>query len=222
MFCKVQISQHKVNLTSKLLLSLVFVAGCSSENKKTMQGAGLGAAAGAVVGGIIGHQTGQRDKGALLGAALGAGIGGVAGRRLDKQAKELEKVAETKRTEQGIVSKLKADILFDTGKADVKPAAQTNLSEMAAIMKKYPENILTVKGHTDSVGSDALNAKLSQERADSVKRVLIASGIPATTVTAIGQGESFPVADNSTAAGRQQNRRVEIEITVDESKVPEK
>ncbi len=202
-------------------LAVAVFAGCASDNKKTMAGAGIGAGVGALAGAVIGHQTGNREKGALLGAALGAGVGGVVGNRLDKQAKELEKVAETKRTDQGIVSKLKSDILFDTGKSDLKPAAIASIKEMATIMKKYPENVLTVKGHTDDVGSDALNATLSENRANAVRSVLIANGIPSTTVSTVGLGESQPVADNKSAAGRQQNRRVEIEIAVDESKVPQ-
>ncbi|MFZ4404919.1 MAG: glycine zipper domain-containing protein, partial [Pseudobdellovibrionaceae bacterium] len=116
-------------------LSFALTLGCaSSENKNTAKGAGIGAAAGALVGGIIGHQTGKRNEGALIGAALGAGAGGYAGRRMDKQAKELAKVAETKRTDQGLITKLKSDILFDTGKSDLKPAAVNNLQELSNIL----------------------------------------------------------------------------------------
>lgn len=107
-----------------VILSTTFVFGCATENKNTAKGTGIGAALGGVVGAVIGHQTGRRNEGALIGAALGAGIGAYAGRRMDKQAKELEKIAETKRTEQGLVAKLKSDILFDSGKADLKSAAK--------------------------------------------------------------------------------------------------
>ena len=148
-------------------------SGCSSDNARTGEGAGIGAAAGALAGAVIGHQTGNRTGGALIGGALGAGIGGLVGNRLDKQAKELAQVAETKRTEQGVVSKLKSDILFDTGKADLKAAADDNLTQMAGIMKKYPENVLTVKGYTDNTGSKATNTKLSTARADAVKQELV-------------------------------------------------
>ena len=142
------------------------------------------------------------------------------GKRIDKQAEELKKVAETKRTEQGLVSKLKSDILFDTGRADLKPEARENLGQMAAIMKKYPENVLTVKGYTDSTGSASMNQTLSQKRAEAVKFHLVAAGLPEQTVSAQGMGPSNPVSDNGTAEGRKQNRRVEVEVTVDESKVP--
>jgi len=212
---------NKVILSSLLALGLV-LAGCESmkENPNTAKGAGIGAAAGAVLGGVIGHQTGKRNEGALIGAAIGAGIGGYAGKRMDKQAKELEKVAETKRTEQGLVSKMKSDILFDTGKAELKPEAKKNLTEMAAIMKKYPENILTVKGFTDNTGSQKVNDELSQKRAEAVKSQLTAAGLATEVISTQGLGPKDPIADNKTADGRKQNRRVEIEVTVDQSKVP--
>ena len=203
-----------------LALALVFSLSCTSPGKKTAIGAGAGAAAGAAVGAIIGHQSGNRGQGALIGGALGAIAGGTIGNRLDKQAKELEQIAETKRTEQGILTKLKSDILFDTGKADLKPVAVENLYKMSGILKKYPENVLTIRGYTDSTGSDKVNEELSKRRAHAVRERLVANGVPAGTVTDIGMGEKAPIAPNTSASGRAQNRRVEIEITVDESKVP--
>lgn len=200
--------------------SFLLNGSCASDQKRTAIGAGIGAAAGGALGAVIGHQTGNRGKGALIGAALGAGLGGVIGNRLDKQAKELEKIAETKRTEQGLVAKLKSDILFDTGKAELKPQAQQNIGQMAEIMKKYPENVLTIKGYTDNTGSLATNEALSRRRAEAVRVQLVSGGVPANTITTIGMGPNSPIADNKTADGRSQNRRVEIEVTVDESKVP--
>ncbi len=194
------------------------LGGCESAGKKTAVGAGVGAAAGGVLGAVIGHQTGNRAAGAMVGAALGAGVGGAIGHRMDKQAKELEKIAETKRTEQGIITKLKSDILFDSGKADLKNSA--NLQQMSAILKKYPENVLVIKGYTDSTGSAATNRALSEQRAMAVKSQLAAGGVPANTISTMGMGPENPVGDNKTPAGRAANRRVEIEITVDESKVP--
>lgn len=209
-------------LSSLTVISLLISAGCTSPGEKTAMGAGLGAAAGAAVGAVIGHQSGNRGKGALIGAALGGGLGGLVGNRLDKQAKELAQIAETKRTEEGIITKLKSDILFDTGKAELKPAAVSNISKMASILKKYPENVLTIRGYTDSTGSIQINQTLSERRAQAVSQQLIAGGVPAASISVIGMGPANPLADNSSAAGRAQNRRVEIEITVDESKVPRK
>ncbi|MBK9323687.1 MAG: OmpA family protein [Bdellovibrionaceae bacterium] len=211
-------------MTKKTTLFLVvaaLVAGCASgDNKNAINKAGIGAAVGAVAGAVIGHQTGKRNEGALIGAALGTGLGGAIGHRLDKQQKELEKIAETKRTEQGLITKLKSDILFETGKADLKPAAKTNISQLAAIMKKYPENVLTVKGYTDSTGSAKVNKPLSEKRAEAVRSALIADGIPTETVTAMGLGSENPIDPGKTKEALAKNRRVEIEITVDESKVP--
>lgn len=206
--------------TAAALLS----TGCAStqENPNTTKGAGIGAAIGAVAGAVIGHQTGRRNEGALIGAALGGGIGAAAGNRLDKQQKELEKVAETKRTEQGLVTKLKSDILFDTGKSELKPLAKANITELATIMKKYPENILTIRGYTDDTGSSMVNNPLSQRRADAVREQVIAAGVPASTVTAVGMGSANPVDEAKTKEARAKNRRVEIEINVDESKIPKK
>ncbi|MBC7428494.1 MAG: OmpA family protein [Bacteriovorax sp.] len=199
-----------------LSVIVLMLAGCaSSENKNTYRGAGIGAAAGGVLGAVVGH-----GKGAAVGAVIGGTMGGLVGRRMDKQAKELEAIAETKRTEQGLVTKLKSDILFDTGKSDLKPQAKSNLGEMASIMKKYPENVLAINGYTDNTGSEAVNEALSERRAKAVRDQLVASGMPATVMSTYGRGPAGPIGDNSSKAGRQQNRRVEIEVTVDESKVP--
>lgn len=194
---------------------LMLMVGCSSENKRTMYGAGIGTAVGAGLGGIIG-----KEKGAIIGGVIGGGIGAYAGNRMDKQAKELEKIAETRRTEMGLVTKLKGDILFDTGKAQIKQTAKDNLQQMADIMKKYPENVLTIKGFTDNTGTSSVNEKLSAARAEAVKKQLLAAGLTEAAISTQGLGPAFPIADNKSEAGRSQNRRVEIEITVDQSKLP--
>lgn len=214
-------SKIQFSILSFTVAATLLVAGCATEeNKDAAAGAGIGAAAGAVVGAVIGHQTGHRGEGAALGALLGGSIGGVVGHRMDKQRQELAKIAETKRTEQGLITKLKSDILFDVSRTDLKPAARTNLAQMAAIMKKYPENVLTVKGYTDNTGSASLNKDLSARRAQAVKYELTNGGIPENTVSIVGMGPENPVAENDTPENRAKNRRVEIEITVDQSKVP--
>jgi len=202
-----------VSLSGILLLS-----GCaSSENKNAYRGTAIGAVAGGALGALIG-----KEKGAIIGAGVGGLAGAYAGNRMDKQAKELKAIAETKRTEQGLVTKLKSDILFDTGKSALKPEAKTNLQQMADIMKKYPENVLTINGYTDNTGSSKVNDELSENRAKAVRTQLIAAGMPESVISTSGKGSSGAIGDNSTADGRKQNRRVEIEITVDESKIPKK
>jgi len=201
--------------------AVAIMTGCAAtEEKNTAKGMGIGGASGAAIGGVLGSKSGDTARGAILGAAAGAALGGVIGNRMDKQAKELDKVAETKRTEQGLVTELKNDILFDTGKATLKPAAKEDLKQMATIMKKYPENVLTVNGYTDNTGTSKINEELSEKRAETVKSTLVAYGLPENTISTEGWGPAKPVAPNETAEGRQQNRRVEIEVTADPSKVP--
>lgn len=210
----------KLILTCIVAVSSAYLVGCADAGKKTAIGAGAGAVVGAGLGMIIGHQSGNRGKGAAIGAALGAGIGGGIGLRLDKQAAELAQIAETKRTEHGIITKLKSDITFASGSANVK--AQQNIQKMAQIMAKYPENVIQVIGHTDSTGSDSFNQTLSQQRANSVKSIMAANGVPSNVISTVGMGEGQPLGSNKTTDGRATNRRVEILISVDESKVPKK
>lgn len=199
------------------LVSLFLMASCQNAGKRTAVGAGVGAAVGAGVGAIIGHQSGKKGEGALIGAAVGGLLGGGIGNYLDKQAKELAEIAETRRTEQGIITKLKGDILFESGKSYLKANAADKIDQIAAIIAKYPEDRIKVVGHTDSTGSDELNARLSVQRAQAVYKRLVKKGIPGQYILTEGMGELRPVASNSTADGRALNRRVELEISVDEA-----
>ena len=209
----------------RIIISIIFILGssytllgCENAGKKTAYGAGIGAAAGAAAGAIIGHQSGNRGKGAAIGAALGAAAGGAYGLKLDKQAKELEKVAETKRTENGIITKLKGDILFPSGSPTVKGPAKDSIHKISDIVKKYPENRITIIGHTDSTGKDSTNQTLSEQRARAVKAVMVARGVNSGVIETVGAGESSPVASNNSKAGRAQNRRVELQIRMEEPK----
>lgn len=116
-----------------------------------------------------------------------------------------------KQTERGLVITL-GDVLFETGKADLKGTASANLSKLTAFLAENPDRSLVVEGHTDSIGTDSYNQVLSQNRADSVKAFLLSQGVAANRITAYGKGESTPVASNDSASGRQMNRRVEIII----------
>jgi outer membrane protein OmpA-like peptidoglycan-associated protein len=116
---------------------------------------------------------------------------------------------KAKQTDRGVVVTL-GDVLFDTGQATLKPGADLALDRLASYMTANPQTKIVVEGHTDSVGTDEYNDALSQRRADAVAHALIARGVSADDVRAIGRGKNYPVATNDTAAGRQQNRRVEI------------
>lgn len=118
---------------------------------------------------------------------------------------------EAKATDRGMVMTL-GDVLFSTGQADLKPGAAQRLDKLAAFMTKYPDRSVVIEGHTDSTGSAAVNQTLSERRADAVKAYLVSQSVPAVRVTTVGKGKDVPVADNTTASGRQQNRRVEIII----------
>ncbi len=125
-----------------------------------------------------------------------------------------EELAElkTRKTDRGLVMTL-GDVLFTTGNADLLPGAQRSIDKLAAYLNKNPDKKISIEGHTDSKGSENFNMMLSKRRADSVRSALIARGISSDRITVKGLGELYPVAGNDTAAGRQQNRRVEIVIS---------
>ena len=125
---------------------------------------------------------------------------------------ELARLASTKREERGLVVTLPG-IFFDTGKSALKPGAKSTLTRIAAQLKGNDNLKIAVEGHTDSVGSSEKNMELSEKRAQAVRDFLVNTGIPGDRITAAGKGEGDPVATNKTAAGRQQNRRVELVIT---------
>lgn len=183
--------------------------GCTTPGQKT----GIGAGIGAVVGGAIGAATGGW-KGAGIGAGVGGVVGGSYGNVLDKRQKELNKVAETKKTEEGLLVKLKSELLFDTDKAELKPAAIQQLSELGKILAKYKDDKINIGGFTDSTGSPEHNKTLSQNRADAVRNLLVQQGVEAGRTIVFGFGEDTPIAPNTTADGRAKNRRVEVAIQI--------
>lgn len=131
----------------------------------------------------------------------------------DRVAKLQQEMAalQAQQTDRGMVLTL-GDVLFDTGRAELKPGAFATLDRLAAFMRDNPERRLEVEGHTDSVGSDVLNVALSQQRAESVRAALVQRGVDGARIQTKGLGKAVPVASNSSAEGRQRNRRVEIVI----------
>jgi outer membrane protein OmpA-like peptidoglycan-associated protein len=133
----------------------------------------------------------------------------------DLRAKLLEqfnRILDTRDTPRGLVVNM-ADVLFDTGKYDLRPETREKLARLSGIVLGYPSLLLEVEGHTDSTGSDELNQRLSEQRAETVRSYLTTQGLSDGSVTAKGLGKGMPVADNDTASGRQQNRRVEIVVS---------
>ncbi|WLH78008.1 MULTISPECIES: OmpA family protein [unclassified Pseudomonas] len=154
---------------------------------------------------------GKWDYSALVG--LGVNFGGNAGAvaPAPTPAPAPEPTPEPEAPVAQVV-RVELDVKFDFDKAVVKPNSYGDVKNLADFMKQYPATHVEVAGHTDSVGPDAYNQKLSQRRADAVKQVLVKDGVAANRVTSVGYGESRPVADNATEAGRAVNRRVEASV----------
>lgn len=132
-----------------------------------------------------------------------------------QQTSDLRKQLEAlnaKQTERGLAVTL-SDVMFTTGQSDLKPGAAANLTKLVAVLKQNQESNLIIEGHTDSQGGESFNMDLSQRRADSVKAYLVSQGVRPERITTVGRGEGYPVADNTSPAGRQMNRRVEIIIS---------
>ncbi len=206
-----------IRKTSILLLAALLAAACATNdpNQKTKEGAGAGAAAGAIVGAIIGNQSGNNRTGAVGGAAAGAAIGAALGHRMDQQQKELQKIqgVEVSRPAEGeIAVNLTNDILFDFNSASLRTESQQTLAALASNFRNYPDEQVTIEGHTDSIGTPSYNQTLSEQRASAVSSYLSTEGVPSGRITSIGYGETRPKASNDTPEGRQLNRRVEIHI----------
>jgi outer membrane protein OmpA-like peptidoglycan-associated protein len=201
-----------------LTLILLPVASCTTmqgepmttEPDKTKRGAGIGAAAGAVLGAVLGE--GDADE-ILAGAAIGAGIGAGVGRYMDRQEEELARIPGTTVEQVGndkLLVHFDSDILFAVDSAQLDTGAREKLDQVSNVLVKYPKTAVVVQGHTDSTGSEEYNQRLSERRAQSVMNTLIGQGVDQARITAIGYGESHPIASNETARGRAQNRRVDI------------
>lgn len=205
------------------LLSIVFLSstlilsGCGAS--KMLQGGGIGAGAGAAVGAGVGAIAGG-GKGAAIGAGIGAVLGGTAGaiigKKMDKQAAELEQIegAQVEKVNEGQAIKVtfESGILFATNSSTLNTASRASLDKFAASLLNNPDTDVSIYGHTDSTGSDAINNPLSERRAESVYNYLLSKGVSGNRLTSAGFGSTQPIADNSTAAGRAENRRVEVFI----------
>lgn len=179
----------------------------------------IGAAGGAAVGAAVGKATGNTARGAILGAAIGGAAGAIIGRQMEKQARELAMEipgAKVERVGEGILVTFDSGILFDFDSAELRPAARENLRNLAESLKKYPNTNVLLVGHTDAIGSDEYNYNLSTRRANAAANYLVSLGVDRKRIEAVGRGETEPVADNDTEAGRQQNRRVEVAIFASE------
>lgn len=204
-------------LISGALLALAACADPYANSADPNARARAGALTGAVLGGAIAAQNSDEELAAgVAGAIIGGAIGGSIGASLDQQAAELraQMSGNTVITNTGtaLIVTMPQDILFATDSASLRPDLQGDLRAVSRSLVRYPNSTIEVIGHADSQGATAYNQDLSERRAVAVAAVLRSSGVPAGRIQAFGRGESQPVASNASAAGRQQNRRVEIII----------
>ena len=215
-----QLSIHRSSIVwiAVLLVGSLSLSGCASLSN-TEKGATAGAAGGAVVGGVIGNAAGSTAKGAIIGAILGGAAGAIIGQEMDKQAAELEEDledVEIERVGEGIQITFNSGILFGFDSSELRPEARENLRTLAESLQDYPNADIMIVGHTDAVGSEDYNQRLSERRASSAASYLVTQGVPRNRMSTFGKGETEPVASNDTDAGRQQNRRVEVAIYASE------
>ncbi|MFN0157607.1 MAG: OmpA family protein [Bacteroidota bacterium] len=206
-------TQRFRNSVSILVSAALLMMGCSASN--TVKGGAIGAGAGAVIGGIIGNQSGNTVVGAIIGAAVGGTAGALIGNYMDKQAEEMRrdiKGARIERVGEGIKITFDSGLLFETNSARLSSVAEGNIRELATILAKYDDTDILVEGHTDSDGTDAHNQDLSVQRAEAVAGFAKGRGVKGSRFTTIGYGETQPLGPNTTASGKQENRRVEIAV----------
>ena len=201
-------------------LAVFGLSGCANmteTQRGTAQGAGIGALAGAVLGGATGGSRGAAT-GAVLGGAVGAGGGYIWSKRMQDQKIAMERatagtgVAVSQTADNRLKLDIPSDVSFDVGRAAIKPNFAPVLTHFATSLNQNPITSVTIVGHTDSTGSDAVNNPLSFDRANSARDYLVGRGVAAQRIATDGRGEREPIADNSTAQGRGKNRRVEIYV----------
>lgn len=206
-----------------IALVAVIAGGCanmSDRQRHTATGAGIGAAAGAAIGAVTAG--GNRGRSTATGAAIGAGVGAIGGyiwsTRMEQQKQEMEQATagtgiEVERTaDNRIKVNIPSDAGFDVNRSTVKPQLARVLDDFAQGMRNNSSTQIHIIGHTDSTGTDAINNPLSRDRAASTRAYLVQRGVAADRITIDGRGSYEPIASNDTAAGRAENRRVEIYV----------
>ena len=206
------------------LSAALVLVGCGMSN--TAKGGLIGAGGGAALGALIGHIAGNTAIGAAIGTAVGTGAGVIIGKKMDKAKKEAEAV-QNARVEsvtdanglQAVKVTFDSGILFTTGSSTLSSTAKSSLMQFSTVLKNNADCDVAVQGYTDNAGwknstaeqSQQKNQELSQKRAQAVTDYLMSLGVSSSQIrSTMGYGESNPVADNSTAAGKAQNRRVEV------------
>lgn len=186
------------------------------KTSRTTTGAGVGAVVGAVVGAASASDK-DRKKGAITGAVAGGAIGAGVGNYMDRQEAELRQKLQgtgvrVRREGNTIELIMPGNVTFGIDRREVRSDFYDVLNSVTLVLKEYDQTAIKVGGHTDSTGSDVYNQTLSEDRAQSVRDYLVSHGVAPGRVQAVGYGERYPIASNDTEAGRQANRRVELEL----------
>lgn len=218
--------RHKLVLVSASIAALLGAAACTTTDPyrsgPVRNNTGTGVIAGALGGALLGYLTNTSDgeqgrKNALIGAGIGALAGGAVGQYMDRQQRALE--AELSGTGVGVarqgdvlVLRMPSDVTFASAQSTIDPRFNAVLDDVARVLNEYDRSTIDIIGHADSDGADAYNLDLSRRRASSVAGYLVSRNVLADRLFVDGRGESQPIADNSTASGKAQNRRVEILI----------
>ena len=209
----------KLAITALTCAALV-MTGCanmSETQQGTAKGAGIGALAGAVLGAATGGSKGAAT-GAVLGGAVGAGGGYLWSKKMQDQKAAMEQatagtgVGVSQTADNRLKLDIPSDISFDVGRSNIKSNFAPVLTHFATSLNQNPITSVTIVGHTDSTGSDAINNPLSMDRANAARDYLVGRGVSAQRIATDGRGSREPVADNGTAQGRAKNRRVEIYV----------
>ena len=207
-------------------LTVTLLGGCASytgqtndpnDPNRTRTGALIGAGIGAVAGLLSGSDATERRQRALVGAGIGGLAGGSIGAYQDRQEAELRRQTagtgiDVSRDGDVIKLNLPDGVTFDFGKAELKPQFYPALNNVASTLREYNQTVVEVAGHTDNIGSEEVNQRLSEQRAGAVAQYLQAQGVQQERLITVGGGKRYPIASNDTEAGRAANRRVEITL----------
>ncbi len=220
-----------ITATTAAVTSALLLAGCASytgqtsdpnDPNRTRNAALIGAGIGAVAGLLSGDSATERRQHAMIGAGIGGLAGGAVGAYQDRQEAELRRQTQGTGVEvvrEGDVIKLNLPdgVTFDFNRTEVKPQFYPALNNIASTLGEYSQTIVEISGHTDSIGTDAVNQRISEQRAQNVGSYLIGQGLQRERFEIVGFGKRYPIADNSTEQGRALNRRVEVRIVPLES-----
>ena len=209
-----------IKTLSCIALAVGVMSGCANMNETqqgTAKGAGIGAVAGAVLGAAVGGSKGA-TTGAVLGGVAGAVGGNIWSKKMQDQKAAMEKatvgtgVAVTQTTDNRLKLDIPSDVSFDVGRSAIKPNFDPILNQFATTLTQHPETTISIVGHTDSTGTEAINNPLSFDRANAARDYLVSRGVMRGRIATDGRGAREPIADNGTAQGRDKNRRIEIYV----------